>query len=489
MNKIKMIMFFMIVCLALTACSSNDTSSNDGNKVEFAQSTADITEEVTEPAISYYEILGKKDFGGETFTILDANDYPGSVINFAEDGITGEPINDALYERDTFIEEKYGVNIEYIQISNANSGCNTLEKSILAEENTYDLVVSTLLGATLDRLSTCNVLYNLTDAPYLSLTSPYWSKLIYENIMFNNKLYYTGGDIFLPSYTNSPGLTVFNKKLLQDYGIENNLYDLVFKGKWTIDILENLTKDMDIDLNGDDKMTAEEDFFGLLFQYNAMNMAIFLAGIGGKYSEIIDNTINVNLNSDNNLNKIDKLANWLEKPNYTDQENPREAFKENRVLFLVTTMSKPKVSLRNMESEYGILPMPKWDEHQATYVSYMNGWSSGFIAIPQNVDIEKSAFLTEAMAYAGYEKLRRPVYDISLKTKAARDEESERIIDIIIETAYMDLNGVYNFGGSYDIVRNAVMDKTPFSSEYAKIESRIQGDIDKFINSISGNNG
>ena len=65
------------------------------------------------------------------------------------------------------------------------------------------------------------------------------------------------------------------------------------------------------------------------------------------------------------------------------------------------------------------------------------------------------------------------------------NEESERIIDIIIETAYLDINGIYNFGGSFDILQGTVIEKRPFISAYERIEERMHRDIDRFIETMS----
>jgi len=110
------------------------------------------------------------------------------------------------------------------------------------------------------------------------------------------------------------------------------------------------------------------------------------------------------------------------------------------------------------------------------------------VGIPQNVDIERTAFIVEAMAYAGYKTLREPVYEISFKAKGSRDTESERMIDIIFETVYMDLNGIYNFGNSYDIVCDAVIYKKPFMSSYEARATSIEKAIDDFIKVISNEN-
>ena len=489
MRNIKITAFYaviFIICLSFSACSQNDTNINsdrDRNN-ESDRFPADIDEKDSVldsiPAAElYYDILGERDFEGAVFTILDANDHPDFHKNISE-SMNGDPLNDALYLRDRFIEEKYGVDIKYIQITKASNGCAALEKSVLAGENPYDLVVSPVLGGSLARISTQNILYNMTDAPYLSLTSPWWSKLFYENMQFNNRLYYNGGDIFLPSYAQGPAMMAFNKKLFKDRGIQENLYEMAFEGKWTFDVLERLIKDTNVDLNQDGRMTAEHDFFGMIHVNHSLHIGFFFAAAGMKYSESTGESININLKSDIYTNKIERLKNMLDSVS-DDHMKAFATFKSDRALFIAHSMDCPQVHLRDMESDFGILPMPKWDEKQETYVSFMNAWVSGFVAIPQNADIEKSAFITEAMAYAGYETFRKPVYETTLKTKIARDEESERIIDIILETVYMDLNAIYNFGGTYDIVRNAIMDNKPFVSEYEKQENAMNNDIAKFI--------
>ena len=488
MKKALFISVLLAICIIFTACSpdssSNTNENNDGGQAQPGVIVQEETESVT---VSHFETLGGRDFGGAAFTILDAPHHLHLQVNMPdEEGLTGEPINDALFNRDRLIEEKYNVNIEYIQIHGTGTGNSTLQRSVLAGERLYDLIVSPVLGNSLDSNSVNNILYNILDAPHLSLQSPWWSKLIYENMQFNGRLYYSGGDIFLPSYSKCPATIVFNRKLMQDYGIEDDLYELVFDGKWTVDVLERLTKDMNIDLNQDGRMHADDDFFGLISQNNTVTMGFYLAGLDVKFSAVSGDNIVVELTSQANISKIGRLTDMLERVNYREQNDIiLDTFKNSRALFLVHCLQTPQVSLRDMEDDYGILPMPKWDEQQETYVSYINAWGSGFVGIPANADIEKSAFLTEAMAYAGHEMLRQPVYDITLKAKGARDEESERIIDIIIETGYLDLNGVYDFGGTLDILLNAIIDKRPFVSAYEEREPRIQADIERFIEAMS----
>lgn len=478
MKNIKVI-FFLFIFFILTACSSNS--------IENGEPLNNIPEEIAEAATeSYYDKLGKRDFEGDTFTVLDANDYPEWHQNFAEE-INGESINDALYERNKFIESEYNVIIEYNQIKGGGAGCSALEKNVLAGSSIYDMIISLAQGGTLEKLAVNGILYNLADAPYLSLQSPWWSKLLNDNMLFNNQLYFTLGDI-VPSTYLTPGVMYVNLKLMQDYGIEQNLYDLVFNGKWTLDTIAAIIKDQSRDLNQDNKMHADDDFFGIISPDNGIISNIYAAGLGIKLSTIKNNKIEVDWVSPSALEKIDKLSDLLVKPAYNAQNDViTNTFHNGRSMFLVHTLEAGMLFLRDMEDDFGVLPMPKFDENQPGYISFISAWVSAFPAIPSNADIEKSAFLMEAMGYAGYEMIRPNIYEKALKLKVARDSESAQAIDIIIESCYMDLNGLYNFGGSNDIIRAALFDKKPVVSAYEAKESAIQKAIDNYIESISFN--
>jgi hypothetical protein len=106
--------------------------------------------------------------------------------------------------------------------------------------------------------------------------------------------------------------------------------------------------------------------------------------------------------------------------------------------------------------------------------------------VPLLIDPDKVGFLMEALAYASYEMVRPNVYELTLKTKFSRDEESMRTVDLILETSYLDLNMLYDFGGSTTIVSNTIFEKKELVSTYEKAEGRIQTAIDKFIENISG---
>ena len=132
--------------LALTAAQAvacGDSTDKKGNDTTaFCGNDTTTAEEHGEVAL---DDLGDKDFGGRTFT-FHANGNPAAHVNIPADEETGQTINDLLYQRDSVIEDKYNVKLDYIQIANANDGCAALKNSVLAGDNDYDFVMSNLMS-------------------------------------------------------------------------------------------------------------------------------------------------------------------------------------------------------------------------------------------------------------------------------------------------------------------------------------------------------
>lgn len=475
--KKKMLFLLISISISITAaCSNGGEPAGGEEKPPFETGGEELPGLFAEE--SYYDKLGERDFSGDTFTILSGT---GIFFYNQSEEFTGDPINDAVIMRNKLIEEKYNIKIEYIDRDDVGTA---LKGSVAAGEYWADMMISSIIA--MSGYAQNNLLYNVAAMPYLSLDSPWWSKLIYDNMTFDGKLYYTTGDIS-PGMYQAPAAMYVNHSLLQDYGIADNLYELVYSGKWTFDVVERICKDMDTDLNQDGKMHADDDFYGFIQQDNTLTSNTFCAGLGIKLSAIKENTIEVDLISPNSIEKIDKLAGFLKKASYNQQNDIiTKTFHDGRAVFLTHYLESALLYLRTMENDYGILPLPKYDEAQESYISSLNPWNPSSVGVPMIVDPEKAGFLLEAMAYASYELIRPNVYELVLKTKFARDTESAGIVDLIIETSYLDLNSVYNFGGSTDIVRNAIFDKKPLVSAYEKAAAKIEKAVSQYIEALNG---
>ena len=466
------------------------TSCGESASVPDAASTAPAPDAAPETAaeteVTRLDELKTDEYRGRDFTILDANDYPESNLISPGSEMTGDIINDNLYMRDMAIEELFGIEIKYVQIAPAADGCISMKQAVQAGDDAYQLCVSTLLGGSLAASATDHILQNLCDIGALSLKEAWWSPLMYDQLRLYGRMYYSSGDLS-PMRFNLPSCIYLNQKLLVDYGIDGDYYSVVRDGKWTLDRLAEITVPYDQDLNGDGKMHTDDDFFGMVNADHVLSANQFLVGAGVHLSTVGDDGIHVDLNTERTAAVIEKLKPIVSGKKYADQNDIyRKAFINDRAIAVMHTLAISKSTLRSMDSDYYILPMPKFDEFQDTYYAFINAWSNAFVGIPVTSDPGFSGTVTEALCWHSYKNLRADVYNLLLKEKSARDAGSQEMIDILLNTQYIDFNGLYDFGGTTSVLQKALFGKGELASGLTKVEAKVEKAVDSLQNEWLG---
>ena len=107
--------------------------------------------------------------------------------------------------------------------------------------------------------------------------------------------------------------------------------------------------------------------------------------------------------------------------------------------------------LRDIETNFGILPFPTFDESQAEYGHTVSAWHSEFLCVPRGVsDLSRTGIVLELLAYQGKKLLTPAYYEKTLVGQYTRDEESAEMLDIIFATRVFDVGIYYNLGGYKD---------------------------------------
>lgn len=467
-----------LLLLGLVSCGTTGTVTSDSEtEPGFADTAAEY---------SRLDELGAKDFGGRVFTILDANDKPATHINMPGDSMNGDIVNDALFLRDAAIESMYHADIVYEQIEGASKSASALRDSVMADDGSYDFVISVLMGGSLGTLATEGILANLTDISTLSLDRNWWSSLMYDQLRLDGKMYYTTGDIS-PCMYQMAGAFFLNTKLCGDYDIDTDFCGLVRNGKWTLDEVYKLTHDMNVDVNQDGVMHASDDFFGFIHQKVAnggtTTARLLLTSAGINLVEPADDekTLVSGMNSEAALTTIEKTARLLTDVQFENQNDVMsKAFSEGRALSLIHFTSSASVYLRDMQDDYLVLPMPKADEAQETYRSYANPWMDAFVAIPKTADLDFSGFMTEAMAYYSYVHVRPMAYDLTYMQKTTRDENSAEMLNIIFDHLYLDFACITDFGGLSVKLADVLYGSADFASSMAAILPKFDEELEQF---------
>ena len=484
------IMIFILLNLFnLSACSQNSNDSinsenpDNSNKSDNADNGNNDNEpEKKADAASILAALPDADYNEYEFKFWTSN-RPNATLEIRqapEEEETGEPINDALYKRDRLIENKYNIKIAYTLLNDVTDMTGKAKKSVMSGDNTFDIVIGDFQNVTRE-LAQTGAIYDFNVVPNVDLSKPWWSKYAIRDLTIDGKFYFPTGDI-TPRFTLSPYLMMFNKQLFMDYGLDYP-YQKVLDGKWTLDALSEIIKGKGRDLNGDGKFDMN-DFYGIITE--GMTAVCFYRGFGQNIISIENGNPAITLGTEKSYNVISRLSelfsgnDWYVDPQYRSyEEGP--PFREGRTLILTQTTGNLSL-FRDMEYDFGILPMPKLDEKQDSYYSYCNPWGAVAVAIPKtNEDISRTGMLIEAFAAVGKYTSTPAQYDVTLKTKFTRDEYSEKMLDIICENASYDFGPIYNWGGCYDIILKSVFKGDAIVSAYEKIQDKMQRELQKTI--------
>lgn len=248
--SVKFISFILVIALsfALFSCAEDSPARRDTDDVAN-ETTAGNTAD-TELKDSLPNTL---DFGGETVNVY----HFASGSQFYVESETGDLINDALYARNRSVEERLNVKINQIYEDvdwNDNLPVTKIRASIAAGDNNFDLIGG--WGQKLTSLCTEGLFMNMYNVPYLTLSEPWWNKSMQKELTIGGKLYFSSGDIYLYFLQNTYCIG-FNKSLVSEYKLPN-LYEIVSDGKWTIDRMGELVKNVYKDVNGDGARGSED---------------------------------------------------------------------------------------------------------------------------------------------------------------------------------------------------------------------------------------
>lgn len=429
-SKILSMLLIAAIFIGLTACGSPGAQQD----TTAAVTTQGLSEAVTENL--YADNLPEKDFGGYEFKIFTRQQawYHGEWLAEEENG---EILNDAIFKRNSTVAERF--NISFSEVCEGNT--DTARNTILAGDDAYDVINARCsVGWTYAEES---LIYKLKDLPYIDLSKAYWDSSLNEYLTICGEKYFAVGANNLTSYDYTHVL-VFNKEIVENNKLDNP-YDIVKSGKWTLDAFDKAVKNITNDINGDSVMD-DKDSYGFLSQPKAVLPGFWIGS----------NVLSVNKNSSDEpvftmptdikfLDVFDIIykITWDNKSWFVNESKTNNdaalttMFQDNKSLFMDMTFYYIE-SLRDMDANFGIIPYPKYDENQNDYLSRIEGCE--FTCVPVTAaDPERTSVILEAIASESAKSVLPAYYDIALKTKYTRDDESMEMLDIIFNNRVFDL--------------------------------------------------
>ena len=144
--------------------------------------------------------------------------------------------------------------------------------------------------------------------------------------------------------------------------------------------------------------------------------------------------------------------------------------------------------MRGSETNFGILPIPKYTESQDNYHATVSQHTTGLLSIPLSTageDLDMVGMVLEAMSAHSYYDLQHEYIEVSLKGRYARDNESEEMLDIILGNRVFDpalIFGFANFANDYQTLATGTGNISSFLA--SKKDQTIKA-IDEFNEKIA----
>ena len=469
---------WMMALLAFPACNATGGGGDTATSGK-TEETADSGENTATTEIP--DNLPERDFEKYDFRIyIEDKEIAYKDLYVEEEN--GDILNDIVYQRNKTVEERFNVSIMPVFYKEWGTPG---EKAIKAGEDAFDIISSH--GMISYQYAGKNLVSDwIANMPYTDLNAVWWNQDVVGENSYFGKIYAITGDITysMLGYTQS---LYFNKRLFQDLNIEYP-YNDVKNGTWTLDKFISVSKNGVADLNGDGKMTPGEDRYGfsILNQWG-YPVSILYCG-GDKIIKKDENNLPVlSVYNERTKNIYDKFFDMLDSAAFVGapEGNPDslQIFQNGRSLFFDRGMNGA-IMLRAMEDEIGIIPLPKYDAQTPKYYSLVEA-GARMITIPVTVtNHERTSIIVEALAAEGYKKITPVFYEVVLKTKYARDEESAEMLDYIKEGAVVDygylndtLTGALGLLGTNLLVQP----NRDFASLYEKHEGKALKAIEKLI--------
>ncbi|MBQ7336860.1 MAG: hypothetical protein IJW40_00220 [Clostridia bacterium] len=498
LTRLSTLLLAMILALGMLSLVSCATPQGDENEDPVAPSGTDDPQEPDEPKVERLPLdLPTTTYGGEVIHFLawSANgqtDIGSGWIPWEEIDVAdydGDPINKAVYDRNGAVEEAYDVQItsEYISVdqgystqlrNNHTSGDDAFQ---IITQRSYEIKTYVLEG----------LMYNMYELDNLHTDMPWWNQDSVRSFTLGSTLYFAAPEMLLRD-KGATATMYYNAKVATDQGVDN-LYDLVMAGEWTFEEFISISESVATSLDGDDIMNGPEDLWGAAVSDDAVYY--LFAGANMKFAHIDeDGYIQYDYGSEESILYMQDIFDYAI---YSDHcahgsvvdlsASEDGIFKTDNALFNFGLV-KGIIGLRNMDSDFGVLPIPKYDKYQDNYASLVWVHHDCVLGIPAVVaNTDAVSAVLEHMSYLSYYDIYPVFYDTVIMGKSTRDEQSKEMLKIVFETRLFDPGQYWDNGegasgihGGQGYLHLAHYGDNNISSVFARFENILKTNFAEF---------
>ena len=511
MKSQRILAALLLSSLLLPACSGGNTETPETSSpvTSGGDAVTAAPEETTDPNARKNhmdKLPADLNFGGQEIGILFRGEL--SYLDGTKGGYwlindicgtdnIGDIVSDAVWERNKTVEERLGVTLSWTPSAGGSLANDQaiIKNAIISAEEAYSCLLAT--GNSSSGAGLNPYMRDMSVIPYIDYESPWWWEFANEALSMDGKTkQFIVGDMLLTNLSQT-GVMFFNKDIYRNlYGDPDGLYSLTLEGKFTHDKLYELSSGAYNDVNGDGAKDTG-DIYGLLWsQGKNEELSHWFMGCDLDMYELQDGALTITMNNDRTVSAIESIYRLMNENEGSvsasgSLPNTTPLFSDGHALFFLQRLgTSASERLREMEQEYGILPVPKLDEAQKEYISYVHD-SGSVLGVPKHVGDDMFAVVgatLEALCGEAHRTYIDAFLETALKMKYSRDALSGQCIDIVMNGLRKNTLMEYS-GYTASIIGNCLYSPAKnnpgsFASTFRKVGPAAQKQWDKAVENL-----
>lgn len=420
----------LLVLPTLAACGESQTETADTGTAGVAGETE------SESETGYADGLPERDFAGQVFTTLTGSGYASMLVG---EELTGEVLNDALYNRDRIVEGRFNAVIEPAYMDDVQLA---MQNAVASGDDIYSVADNGYVALGIDVAQGWYL--NARDVPYLNFDQPWYSQEVNSELTYKDRTFVFVSDYSLSNIHYADCL-LWNLDMAEEYDLEN-IYDVVREYRWTKEKMEEMCLNVYKDINGDG-VKDEEDQYGIVMETKGDPTNIFRNFGHRILQRQSDGTFKDVFYDEALISQVEWMYNIAhnEQSVYCKDEwnLGYNMFVKGKTLLGYAFIHMVGWGLRDLDIDYAILPRPLWDENQEKYYSTIAGSAEATVFVRTLQDREFAGIIMEALASTSHEITVPAYYENVLSYKLSRDEATLDMLELIMDGRTYDFGYVY----------------------------------------------